>query len=640
MPLAAPGGWARAGGRITPDVGAVTFTGTVRQMARERQALREESAVEFLDWSVSIPEPKTGTLDFNRFPFQPELYEVFGGPYRNAVGMKSAQVGASGCTARVAIYSADVLGENALYVFPTKEDMWDFVSDRVDGMIERSEYLQSRVGGIAQQKRGADNKGLKRIGLGNVYFRGSNAKSGLQSAAIDLLVLDEYDQLTMKHIPDAERRISGSLNGRIRRIGYPSYPDYGMHDKWVESDQRIWLVQCRNCNFIGKPIEEDQPLVHPRGRGWQPLHFFENVDQDRRELVCGGCGEPIDAREGRWVAQRPQSRIPGFHISRLMVPTVFVEQQDGTKPIDDMIKASKSRDDFEIQAFWNLDLGLPYEPKEGRITLASLTAARSLDIEWVQQPGYAGPNIVTMGVDVATVRSLNVRISEHLGDERSRKRALFIGEIDDDPEDGGKDAFTKLCDLMDYYQVNMACVDHEPDGRLARALAARYKGRAYVIAYSGTAKDAISVDVEQSMVVVQRTRAMDATRKVMAEQRNILPQNLPEDYIRQMRAPVRKLKENDLGEKVAYYESKSPDDYYHAETYDLVARDVLVAQMEIEEAQRDVETPLDSMIPFKRSVVDDLQSVDWSAGPGEDGISLGPSLEGEDEDDEDGDAWG
>jgi hypothetical protein len=50
----------------------------------------------------------------------------------------------------------------------------------------------------------------------------------------------------------------------------------------------------------------------------------------------------------------------------------------------------ESRDDYEIQNFWNKDLGLPFEPKEGRITMEALKAARSIDIGWTQQPGYVG----------------------------------------------------------------------------------------------------------------------------------------------------------------------------------------------------------------------------------------------------------
>jgi hypothetical protein len=516
------------------------------------------------------------------------------------------QVGASALSARIALYVADILGMNVMYVFPTKSDVSDFSNDRIDGMIQRSEYLQSRLGRTVNQT-------LLQLGGGNIYWRGSNSKSGLQSAAIDVLILDEYDDLTPKHIPEAERRIAGSLEARIRRLGVPSYPDYGLHNFFEKSDKREWLVRCpeNTCKFNGKNHEGGE-LVHPRGYGWQVVDFFRNIDQERRLAVCEGCRAELDVRDGIWMPQQ-EARIPGFHVSRLMVPTIYVEAPDGSKALDDIIDASTQRGDYEVQNFWNKDLGLPFEPKEGRVTLESLAAARSIDASWVQKMGYRGGNIVTMGVDVATTRALNVRISEHYDPERGRKRALFVGPVED--EVNGRDAFTQLCDLMDLYGVHMAVIDHEPDGRLARAFAERFNGRAFIHAYSMTARDSVSVDIQQRLVVTHRTRAMDATRKVLAEQRNVLPQNLPGDYVDHMRAPVRKLRENKMGEKVAFYESRSPDDYYHAETYDIVAREVLTIVGEVMEAQREVYTPLDSMMPFRRSTVNDLENDEWRPGP-------------------------
>lgn len=592
------------------EVETVSLVDSVEEALEQRWAARERRVIKFLEWCRRIPEPKSGTLDFDRFPYQPEMYEEFGGGSRNVVAMKSVQVGASALTARVAIYDADTQGLRSLYIFPTKSDAYDFVDTRVTEMINVSVYLQSRM--IADA---VNNKGLKKIGLGHVLFRGSNAKSGLQTADIDTLILDEYDELVPANIPDAERRIAGSLRGRIRRIGNPSYPDFGIHKLYETSDQREWLVRCEHCRYIGKRPDGERLLV-PRGYGWQALDFYENVDQDRRLVVCAGCEEPLDVAKGHWTKQQPTATVPGFHLSRLMVTTLAQADSYGNKPIDDVIAASKAKDDFAIQTFWNKDLGLPFEVASGRITLEQLQAARSIDIQCVQQPGYAGEKLVTMGVDVASVRALNVRISEYLGDKRNRKRALFIGTVEDEP--GGPDAFTRLCQMMDLYSVDMAVVDHEPDGRLARAFAQTFLGRVYVCAYSMGIADAISINYEQKRVTVQRTLVMDATRKMMQELRNVLPQNIPEDYVPQMRAPVRKTRDNSMGEKVAFYESRSPDDFYHAETFDIIAREVYIAQQEIEDAQREVYQPLDSLMPFQRSSVSDLEDSDWRPGPRED----------------------
>lgn len=604
--------------------GSISIVGGLDEEIERRKAVRANQQTPFLEYAVRLPEPKTGTLDFERFPFQPEMFEAFGSPRKDVRAQKCVQVGASAGIARAALYSADILAENALYIFPSKTDVWDFVDDRIEGMIRESDYLRTRVG-PAYSGEGVDNKGLKRVGPGMVYFRGSNAKSGLQSAAIDLLILDEYDELNMKHIPDAERRIAGSLNGRIRRVGNPTYPDYGINLLFQATDQRWWLVRCEHCRVRGNVPMTSQPLRTPGGGGWQALHFFENVDTDRRRIVCGGCGEPLNTGAGRWVAQNPDATIPGFQISRLMVPGIDKPNAYGERVLDEIIFASESRGDEEIQAFWNKDLGLPFEPKEGRISLEALAAARSIDIQWDLQMGYSGGNFVTMGVDVASVRALNVRISEWLDDERNRKRALWVGEIEAEPgTDPVEDVLRQLGEMMDRFQVNMAVVDHEPEYRMSMALAARFPARVYVCNYAESQREALKVDPVQRKVSVRRTPAMDSTRRMMAEQRNILPQSLPATYIRQMRSPIRSVKTNEFGEKKAVYTSTGPDDYYHCETYDMVAREVMIIQMELDEAMREEEQPLDDLMPFKRSDVDDLEGSEWSAGPPGD-YSPGPS---------------
>lgn len=577
--------------------GSVSLIDGLDEFFEQREAKRENRRTPFRLWAERVPEPKSGTLDWQRYPYQVEMYDALGDVAEGVV-MKATQVGMSALTARWALWVTDTHGLNALYVFPTKEDVYDFSDARINGMIDGSDYLRSRI-----PRDHVDNKGLKKVGIGHCYFRGSNSKRALDSADIDALVLDEYDTLTHKHIPDAERRISGSGNGMIRRIGVPTYPDYGIHKLFMESDRRLWLVQCGNCDHIGLDRITKEPLLTPRGRGWQEIDFFENVDRTRMLRVCAGCAEPLDVSKGRWIPQQ-DSDVVGFHVTRLIVPETNLAA---------IVKASTSRSDYEVQTFWNKDLGLPFEPKEGRVSLAVLQAAQSLDITWAQQPGYSGPNLVTMGVDVATTRPLTVRISEWLEDERNRKQTLFLGPIEDEP--GGLDAFSRLVEMMDRYQVSMAVIDHEPDGRLARAFCHRFPGRAFICNYSGTQKDVLKVDLEQRRASVNRLQAMDATRAVMARQRNILPQDLPEGYVAEMRAPIRGFKEDELGNKRPIYTSTGPDDYYHAETYDLIARELLILQLEMDEAGREELRQLDEMIPFRRSTVNDLGDDEWSPGP-------------------------
>jgi hypothetical protein len=537
----------------------------------------EGDRMPFMQWSLLVPEPKAGTLDFHAFPMQREMYEE-GYDDREMVVKKSTQVGVSAWAVRWAIYHADLRGMTGLYVFPTLSDVYDFSDARIKTVIDASKYLRGRVLPDDPQ-----NKGLKKIGLGFIYFRGSESKRKLDSVDADHLVLDEYDTLAQDNIPDAERRLSGPLSkGLIRRLGVPSIPNWGIAKAYEQSDQRKWHVKCGACGE------------------YQPITFDDNVDQKRLLVVCRRCTKPLDVRAGEWVAAYPDRSVRGYHVTRLIAPTANIEK---------IVKQSKLRDLTERRVFFNKDLGEEYAPAEGRLSLAALQAAQG---GYAQVPGYVGPPFVTMGVDVASTRSLNVRISKH-DPEKESKIALHIGEVAD---------FNELEKLMDRYSVNIAVIDHLPEGRLARAFAERFAGRVYVCAYktdpSPRDPKVIEINDEMRFVSVRRTEAMDATAEMIRSQRNKLPLDLPEGYVDAMQAPNRVTDKDELGRVTVRYQSLGNDDWYHAEVYDLVATECWWFRQVRDEQDRDEMKPLEEMLEFQRSHLSDPEAEDEYRPGGED----------------------
>lgn len=566
----------------------------------------EQRQVDFLEWAVKIPEPK-GALDFNRFPFQPEMYRVLG-TCKEGVVMKSTQVGVSAFLVRWTMFWPDTRGVTALYVFPKNKQMYDFSDTRVKPLIENSQYLQSRMpyGSVS-------NKGLRKVGLGHVYYRGSESRDDLQSVDADLVALDEYDNLSPANIPDAERRISGSELALIRRVGVPTTPEWGIARHYSRSDRRRWFVECDRCGE------------------WQHMDFAKNVEiklDDHNEVVsaqrvCRHCRKPIDVSKGEWVAEFPSRDVPGFHVSRLIAPRADMKA---------IAIASREKDAHKVEVFNNKDLGLPVSNATGgldRETIAAAVSAAESHYAGTgprrpvpQLRGYAGTNLVTMGVDVASVRNLNVRISEHLDSlyvRGHKKRGLFIGEVE---------GFDGVAKLLDRYNVTIACIDHLPEMRLALGLAEQYAGRVYVVHYSKQQFEPLVLDTESRKVGVQRVPVMDATIEVMRAQRNLLPGDLPADYVDHMVANRRKNEKDEFGRETVYYEANGPDDYFQAEVYDLVATEVLKIRLEVEGASDSEVTTLDDQMEFERSSVNDYRSDDYRPGPG---VGEVPSWAREDE---------
>lgn len=552
------------------------------ELAIARRKGSGSGEVPFLEWALRCPEPKTGTLDFDRFPFQRRMYED-GAIAREEVMVKSTQVGASARNARKGLYQADQRGLTTLYVFPTKGDVYDFSDARITPMVERSEYLRSRL-----RPDSVFNKGLKKIGLGFFYLRGSEKKTALDSVDADCLILDEYDTLRRENIPDAERRISGSEHGSITRLGVPSYPSSGIWQHFEKTDKRKWLVKCEACN------------------DWQELNFFKNVDFEKATRICARCGRELDVRRGQWVAEFPDREVIGWHVPRLIVPNCDVRA---------MIAASLLKDPHLVQVFHNKDLGLPYAGGENRLTEAMLKACWR---EFTMEPfGYGGANPVTMGIDVASVRALNVRISELLPD--GFKRALWIGTVD---------SLDDLVPLMDRFRVNMAAIDRAPERRLAEAFANLFPGRVYLVGYATNQRQSFAVDQEMRMASVRPVEAFDATLELVRAQRNLLPIDWPADYVEHMQSPVRTAPiKNALGVEEVEYIFNGPSDYFHAEVYDVVAEMLWYVRQEVEAAQRTHLWALEDQLEgFTRS---DLAASGWEEqeyrpGPGDGEYRPGP----------------
>jgi Phage terminase large subunit (GpA) len=558
----------------------------VREGLQIRQGEVDDLRAPFLPWSLRVPEPKTGRLDFDRYPFQRELYSDEFAYDREGVIKKATQLGVSAWLIRWLMFFADTKGWTAFYLFPKEKHMFRFHDLRIRPLIQRDGYLAGRV-----PYGYVNNKGTKQVGLGALVCAGSQNKDEVDSVDADVLGIDEYDRVEQANVPDAEQRISGSDHGLIRRVGVPTIPQYGIAKLYERSDKRKWMVKCR-CKA-----------------GWQEIDFFKNVDVERERIVCHLCRKPLDVHKGQWVAEITETQRPrGYHISRLIVPHVNLA---------DIIEHSKQRKTYERQRFFNKDLGIEYASAGGRITDEVLKAAQTVGGAYPMPEGYNGTNPVTMGVDMASVRDATVRISEHLSEVE--KRALYIGEVGD--EDLAQ-FLRKLGDLMIRYRVNMAAIDHLPDGRVSRAFASMFPGLVYVTALVDERMDQIIKWDDQTMKCsARRTESIDAMISMMKAQKNRLPytelDELPEGYAEQMKSPQRFEEEDEeTGKRVVGYISTGPDDYAMAETFDMIATELWWARQQVTSYFREQTSTLDDHIGSDwRSDLTDEAEPDYRPGP-------------------------
>jgi hypothetical protein len=504
------------------------------------QLIRRAAELDALVWAVTYRK-----IRGESFTVIPPLVDVYRDQSQEVVVTKAAQVFVSEYCINLAFWVADTRqGKrgNVLYVFPAKEQVGDFSRARVDTAVEESAYLQGRVQpekGIHPIGKPTDNVGLKRVGNGYIYFRGSNAEAGLISVDADLVIYDEVDRLKPATMSLGKKRLGSSLLGWQRYVSTPKYPETGVDLLWLRSDRRRYHLRCEHCGER------------------QPLSFPDNVREDG-EVICRRCHGGLNRlAPGEWVPENPGAELRGYHMTKLLSPRADIR---ALARLGYAIGRRDVTDPSEIQEFWNQDLGLPHAPEGGQLSRAEIEACRaeySLD-EWA-------PRGCTMGVDIGA--KLHVRVNAP-GPE-GKIRAVFIGTVL---------SFEELDGLMAQYDVSCCVVDAEPEHHSARNFANRFAGRVWLCHYPNTAtwphQEAAVWDEEERTVSAHRTLTLDATFARVRERRIEYPREvlaLPE-FAEHMMAPIRVIEKDKAGNLVAkYVEGSRPDHYAHAENYAYIA---------------------------------------------------------------------
>ena len=490
----------------------------------------------YFEWVKDNWTSRGEPLDFVEHKY---LIDIYKDQHWFICYMKSAQTGGTERVLTEALWLPDQFQENTIYVFPTGGSVGDLVQERVDEPMNNKDYLKG-VSGRAKASFGkkVDKIGLKRMSKGFIYFRGSGSPAQITSVPADMTVADELDRMPVENVPYISKRLEHSKRKWQRWLSTPTIPNYGIHKIFLDTDQRYYNVRCPHCNE------------------WQVLDFFKNVDYEMKnekevlwaKLVCAKCREQIVPWEceGKWVATA-DSEKHGYHMSKMYSPRL-----DLKKTVEESFKTSE----WELQQFYNQDLGIPYEPKGGKISEEVLQSCKrdySLGIK-------EGDNY--MGVDVG--------LKLHIIIQNSKKKVAFIGT---------RDKFEEIDTLMNEFNVKHVVVDALPETRKSQEFVSRFRGRASMCYYSmkTVEKDRwFKTDDEDPFIVhTNRTISLDMYTARYTKQTIELPKTLDDhmEFKDHMKALTRVIVEKRGGaEKVAEYLQTGPDHYYHAGNYSNIAK--------------------------------------------------------------------
>jgi phage terminase large subunit GpA-like protein len=236
-----------------------------------------------------------------------------------------------------------------LFVEPREKDAKDLSKDRVGPMIRDMPVLKSKI---------TENTLLHIAYVGgHVTFAGAISPSGLAMRPIRYLFLDEVDRYNVSAgkegnpISLALRRTDRfRLDKKVAIASSPTYPGSNI-DLWYErSDQRKYHVPCPLCGgfqvLYFKRLE--WPEGEPQEAQYRCSHCQELIPHFRKAWMVG---------QGKWIADNPQSNIPGFWLSKL----VALIGPTWGDIAEEFLEAQKNPE--SLKAFFNTVLAESYEEK-------------------------------------------------------------------------------------------------------------------------------------------------------------------------------------------------------------------------------------------------------------------------------------
>jgi phage terminase large subunit GpA-like protein len=327
----------------------------------------------------------------SRTPYLKEIMDCLspGSPAERVVFMKSVQMSATELGTNWIGYVIHHVQGPMMAVWPTVDMAKRNSKQRIDPLIEESGVLAELIA-PARSRDSGNTILMKEFRNGVLVMTGANSAVGLRSMPVQYLFLDEVDG----YPPDVdgegdpislvEARTDTFAHRKIFIVSTPTIAGASAIEReYQESDQRRFYVPCPHCG-------------HAHVLKWENISIADERPETAM-LRCPECGALIEDKHkgamleaGKWIAENPEGRYPGFHLSGLYSPwTTFAK-------LAEKYFAAKGNPEKE-KTWWNTSMGEPFAAPGVSVEPHTLMEkCQSYDAQTLP----AGVICVTAGVDV------------------------------------------------------------------------------------------------------------------------------------------------------------------------------------------------------------------------------------------------
>lgn len=447
-------------------------------------------------------------LDFKDHPFLWDIYSDMA-PYQAV--RKAAQVGFSTTAIIKSMWIAHSKKMDMIYTLPTYSDVHDFVSSKVNRIIDQNPIFKEWV-------KDKDTIDQKRVGDSVIYYRGTwNERQALMITS-DLNVHDEADRSNLPVLDQYYSRLQHSKYKWQWIFSNPSGPGIGVDKLWNVSDQKHWFVKCDKCN-------KEQFLTM--------ANVFEN--EGHHYFGCTMCKTELNRRKGRWIKRWNDIKdISGYWISLLMCPWITA---------DEVVKLQRTK---SAEYFDNFVLGIPHLGTGNTVTKDLIL--RNLTEEMNSQEGR-----IVIGVDPG------VEIRYVIG---NRSGLFYNGSCKD---------YTELDNLMKRWSKAIMVIDQGGDIIGSRQLREKWKNRVFLAIYRADRKtdELFKWDDSAGTVTIDRNNSIQLLIDELADKRIPLQGTEADwyDYWVHWSHIYRVVEDDAFGRPRYKWQRTDRDDFVHATVY-------------------------------------------------------------------------
>lgn len=530
----------------------------LKEFYQDLKAEKPDKAIGFGDWITKYTYIKGKPFSFERHEYQRDIIEDV---HPLQAIKKSVQLGVSEILIRKYLaFMAMYQGSQGIYIFPTAEDMSNFVKTRVDPAIKNCPKIDELGFNV-------DNVKVKQIGSSYAHFRGSFGEKETISIPSDINIIDEMDF--------AKPNIANLYRSRLEHSSFkweincstPTIPQHGIDKLFDDSDQRYWHIKCSHCNkwvvLAWLPDKRKIEQNNIRIKGKLDNHINEYDENAEYIFVCTKCHKEIRYSPDipmEWVAKYPsRKKIRGYFLNSL---ASWGYRSAGS--IIDSFYGYK-----EVDKAYNRILGLAYSDPGRKLSRDVILRCVINSME-MQDTGRNCFLAADQG-DISWV------VIGEYDREKDKIKVLYFEKVEknlfDHVERTGQVKKGRLSQLMDKFDVISAVIDAQPNTESAHAFAKQFPGKVWLCFYSDKQMAKYTWKPEEYVVIANRTRTLDYSMNYWIDKKvEIFPENnynyeIYEILIKHLTSMTKVIDEDADGTRIARWTGPKDTHFAHVWNY-------------------------------------------------------------------------